>query len=301
MKEILEYLNELKKLLDSFGLKNNDKIIENIKKQMISLIKLWNNKEVRNGIMFFSKEEAKFYLPKCNIDISSFVVCTIRNSLIETAHSDFYKENNFEVELSGEQIKKITSQAIGYFKNISLEKICSELNDDNNDNYYLNIINSYPLAWYIILQIANTKKHETHFDKITCEAKKVYLPLIRNQIENKRYTVIEDGFDVSFNTFLCESLENVVNSEQKVFFTDSFKFISRNFEKNIKILQYLLERNCSYVNFNYYISNGYLAIRNNLLKPSHDTKEMRYKFKNNNDLTSKHKNALKNINILFSL
>ncbi len=301
MKEILEYLSKLKALLDGFGLKNNENIIENVQKQMVSLLRLWNNKEVRNGIMFFSKEEAKFYLPKCNIDISSFVVCTIRNSLIETAHSDFYKEYSFEVQLSSEQIKKITIQAIGYFKNISLEKICHELDNDDKDNYYLNIVNSYPLAWHIILEIANMKKHESHFSKKIYEQKIVYLPLAKKQLPNEKNIVIEDGYATSFNTFLCESLENAVNSEQKVFFTDSFKYISRNFEKNIKILQYLLERDCSYVNFNYFISNGYLAIRNNLLKPAHDAKEIRYKFKNNNDLTSKHKKALKDISGLFFL
>ena len=95
-------------------------------------------------------------------------------------------------------------------------------------------------------------------------------------------------------------LEICVQNTDIPFFTDSFKFLSRNFEKVLKTLEYLLERNCKYVTFNYYISNGYISRRKELLKPSHGKNEVFAKMRNIKSISSKHKKAIENLKKLSS-
>ena len=73
--------------------------------------------------------ERVFYLPDANIDIKSFVVTTIRNSLIESVSSSNYKSAGFEHQLREEEIKTITSFAIKYFKKFNFEEVSSILKE----------------------------------------------------------------------------------------------------------------------------------------------------------------------------
>ena len=97
----------------------------------------------------------------------------------------------------------------------------------------------------------------------------------------------------AFNELLYNMLETTANSEYKAFFTDSFKVLTRNFDKTLKIIQYLLERNSIFGTFNYYLSNGYISVRKDLLKPYHKRSELLYKFKKMNGISKRHKNFLK--------
>ena len=128
--------------------------------RMKSLLQVWSDKEMRRRILLFAKEEAQFYQPEASIDIKSFVITTIRNSLIESVSSSGYKSAGFKNQLDEKQIKPITSYAIRFFKKFNFEEACNNLKMQNNDNYYLVLINKYPLAWNIICKTANLKSFE---------------------------------------------------------------------------------------------------------------------------------------------
>ena len=149
LNEIETYLTRLGNKLRTLGLISNEEIIKNIRNQMYSLLAIWNDKETRNGILLFSLEIAEHYLPNANINTKAFVATTIRNSLLESAGSEYFYKYKFEKRLSDEEIKIIIMDAIKYFKNISFESLSNKILD-KKDNYYLKIIEKYPLSWEII-------------------------------------------------------------------------------------------------------------------------------------------------------
>lgn len=299
---INQYLEILKKQLENFGIFSYQKILEGIQTQIYSIIELWNDKETRNGILLFSMELAKFYEPEANIYHKAFVVSAIRNSLLETAGSDFYEQSGFERQLKDEEIRQITSSAIRYFKRFPFEQACLEIQKSKCFNSYLESIQKYPLAWEVVKTMANLKSMDFYFEPIVVAKNKMLTIFPSNPIlSNKDGYVVEDGFTISYNLVLCQSLEEAVAHPEIGFFTDSFKFLSRNFEKVLKTMQYLLERNSRFVTFNYYFSNGYISQRKNLLKPSHSTKELAFKFKETKQISSKHKHALELLKQLNSL
>lgn len=300
--QIEEYLKQLKIQLEKFGIFSNQIILDNVKSQIFSVLEVWNDKETRNGILFFSMEIAKFYQPDFNIYLKSFVATAIRNSLIESAGSDFYQDLGFERQLKDEEIKQITSYAITYFKKFSFEKACQEMQTIDFSNSYLEIIKKYPLAWDIVRKMGNLKSLDMYFEPIVVEKEKMLKINPENVAKiNDEGCVIEDGMTLSFNQTLCEMLEVAVTNPEIGFFSDSFKYVSRNFEKILMIIQYLLERNSKFVTFNYYFSNGYISQRKNLLKPSHSSEEIGKKLRQTRDISSKHKRSLELLKELSSV
>jgi len=90
-KEIIETYTEeiLYNRLKEFGMQEKyiDIIKENIKTQMYSLIRHWNDVEFKKAMLIIGEEEAKFYEPDVNLETKEFAVITIRNSYLERAFS----------------------------------------------------------------------------------------------------------------------------------------------------------------------------------------------------------------------
>lgn len=249
---------------------------------------------MRKGILLFAKEEAQFYLPDANIDIKSFVVTTIRNSLTESVSSSNYKSAGFEHQLREEEIKTITSFAIKYFKKFNFEEVSNNLKEKNIDNYYLKEIKKYPLAWKVVYKTANLKSSELYFDAFPVDKSNLIsiIPQHMTKFTSDKQAVLEDGMTATFNEQLCQMLAIAVSTESKGFFTDSFKVLTRNFEKTLTVIQYLLERNSVFVTFNYYLSNGYISVRKDLLRPMHRINDTEYKIKKMSGLSKRHKKFL---------
>lgn len=288
------YLNCLKNQLIKNNILEYQIILDDIEMRMQSLIQVWDDKEIRRGILLFAKEEAQFYLPNANIDIKSFVTTTVRNSLIESVSSDNYKLAGFKNQLDEKAIKSITSFAITFFKKFDFEKACNSSKISPLNNYYLNIIKKYPLAWNVIYKTANLKSAELYFDPIHIDKNQFISisPSHATKFSKDNQSVLEDGMTSTYNELLCQILEKAVNSKHKGFFIDSFKVLTRNFEKALKTIQYLLERNSVFVTFNYYLSNGYISVRKELLRPNHKTSELPYKLKNMTGISKRHKKFL---------
>jgi hypothetical protein len=58
-------------------------------------------------------------------------------------------------------------------------------------------------------------------------------------------------------------------------FAESFKAITRSFEKLLHIMEYVLVNDGPFVTCNYYITNGYTTKRSSLLRAAHTYTESR--------------------------
>ncbi len=267
------YLNEiLFSQLKNAGLRYRYivKIQDDIRDRMLSLMSFWNIEEVRNGILLFSLEEARFYCPGGREYTREFVVTTIRNSMLEIAASDNCDQLNMNRSLSDAQLKNITESAIIYFNKYEKAQLINECIDLDFNDKYGNAMVKYGLAWDVIKQLANMPgnkeaRHKT--DGVSPIGEKI-------KLENlKRSEVVCDGYTLDFDEELKSTLGQVLDGKTDAFFSGCFKMISRNFEKVLHVLETLLEHDKKIVTLNYYISNNYLEKRKPLIKAPHNMKE----------------------------
>ncbi len=273
--EIDIYLHTiLKKQLQKLKISNYGlySIIDNIRNQLSSIIKHWNDSEFLGAIFSTVVEEGHFYEPYVNDKIGNLVVLGIRNSLLEVAASVNYKDFGLKKDLSVEDIKQITSSAIEYFKEIDLDSLSSKIN--LVDDYYYNIVQKYQIAYFSLVELGKCScdKTEIKFKKILGE------PYVLEELKNtgipkintkEKIEDIANGISEELAPGLIALLKGILNKEASMIYVDSFKYLSRNFETNLKVLQFLLTHDAMFLTNNFFIKNGYVSRRKNLIRASH--------------------------------
>lgn len=169
LEEVEYYLNEiLYKTLNKFQIKEKyiNEIIDSIRIRIYSMIKNWNNVKLRKALLLVGEEEGVFYEPNASKDIKCFVVATIRNSKIETIGSSNCKSMGLDKYIEDDDIKEITKNAIKYFKKQKLEELSNKLQKQDIDDFYIDIVNKYPISWEAIMKLANTNSKELKYDRI---------------------------------------------------------------------------------------------------------------------------------------
>lgn len=274
LEEIEYYLNEiLFKQLEEYKIEKKyiDEIIESVRIRMYSMIKNWNDIKLRKALLLVTEEEAIFYEPNASKDIKCFVVATVRNSKMETIQSVNCKSMGLREELKDKDIKYITKSAINYFKKHKLEELSMKLKKQNIEDFYGNIINKYPMAWNAIMKLANTKSKEIEFDSVK-EKVKLDIEESKNQVQTSKINdkaIVDDGISEKYNKQEIDIMHTMEDGKVQMFFTDCFKMATRNFNKLLKTIEFVLQNDKLFVTCNYMITNGYAAKRLDLLKATH--------------------------------
>lgn len=283
VKVINDYITEvLEKRLTEFNLKEKyiKQISSNIKEQMLALLYHWNDIKFRKAILILGLEEGKFYEPDADIDIKCFIVVTLRNSFIETIFSNVSKEMELAKPLPEVYIKTITMDAIKYFKNINFEQLANEAAHNNIIDKYNEIAKKYPMAWEALVQLGNCTGKKVIYEEIKVEDKiQIDNLLNNNTFSNKsKEKIVEDtqsGISEEFDEGLIAQLNNTLKEQEpSVFYVDSFKMLTRNFEKLLKVLEILLENDKIFLTSNYLITTSYIGKREKIYKAAHNNKEV---------------------------
>ncbi len=274
--EIDIYLHTiLKKQLQKLKVSNHGlyAIINNVKKQLYSIIKHWNDTDFINAIFCTVIEEGHFYEPYVNDKIGNLVVLGIRNSLIEVLASVDYKEYGLKAPLSDNDIKAITSQAIIYFKDVDIDSLSNKL--DLDDDYYYDLAKKYNVAYNSLVQLGKCSSDnlQIEYPKLTSEPY-ILEELVSNEGTDKKINngVVRDiasGINDTLAPGLIELLRGILNKKASIIYIDSFKYLSRNFEVNLKVLQFLLTHNATLLTSNFYIQNDYVSRRKDLIRAGH--------------------------------
>jgi hypothetical protein len=103
--------------------------------------------------------------------------------------------------------------------------------------------------------------------------------------------VTADGYSLAVDPGLRHILQMSVKNEIP-FVSDSFKAISRNIEKLLTVMEYILGNDIAVITSNYLIANGYIERRLVPLKPGHDLEGITNNMKNGTGLTKNHYNWL---------
>lgn len=271
IKEYLEDLlnNQLKEIKYRYRVQ----IVDDIKNRMCSLLSKWDDVEYRTTILFVTKEEALFYEPDAPDEVKEFVVATVRNSMLEVAASNNCSLFKMQEPLSNKKIKEVTSGAITYFKQCEFRTLQEEIRDMEFKDVFEEAIIKYPLAWEILKKTALTEEKILEFEEIH------KMSFHDNDINLEREvsafkTVVCDGYSLEFDDYLKEKLEELASGVTDVFYVDSFKMLSRNFEKVLHVSQIIFECGGSLVTCNYFIRDGYIEKRRRILRAAHGEQDV---------------------------
>ena len=182
------------------------------------------------------------------------------------------KEGAQQTAALNKKIQELTSSAIKYFASCDFKTLIKEAQNTTHEDIYEIARQKYPLAWKILKEIAFLNEIEYDFKKAESSRK--------NEQENEQTlrkirekTVVCDGYTLDFDEYLQEVLGDVIAGKSDAFYVDSFKMLSRNFEKILHVIQIILEHDKAFVTCNYYISNGHLEKRKKILKAAHTSED----------------------------
>lgn len=247
-----------------------EELCSTVERQMSSALKHWKDVPFRNALMLLVSEEAPFYQPDAPLEVKSFVVLTLRNSPFESLQSKDFQKTGLRKKLTDSQVIKVTSAAVRYFKDADLSAIDPP---DCAEDIYFSLSQRYPVAWNALYALANCPENTCSFPPARHKGdidSLIGLHHAASDGSGSGYSV-KDGYDADIESTLAEQLQAVLNARTIPFFSDSFKMISRNPELLMKVLEFLLANDLTYVSTNYLIENGHAEKRKNILKALHLT------------------------------
>lgn len=299
MNYVYDYLyNILSKQLKEFEISDDicNKVITNIKQQMLSLLQYWGDVKFRNTILAVGEEEGLFYKPNAKNEVMCFVVVTVRNSLFETLASRDYSELGAVKMIDDDKVLQITARAIEYFSGVDFDSLSEALDFTDVYNIYAEIKEKYSVAWNAIEQIGNSNKKCIRYNKTIAEIEPELLEMINQEditVGRKSCKVELSGYDEGIDENLIGMLKNAYEEPGYILVVSCFKMITRNINKLFRIIDFILKCGGAVVTANYYITNGYAEVRRPLIKAAHGTKEAERNLDNLKGLSSKHSDILK--------
>ena len=110
-------------------------------------------------------------------------------------------------------------------------------------------------------------------------------------------SVVASGIDPRLDDHLADMLRQIKLRKVDMFFSPSFKSITRNPEKLLSIIDYVLRYGGTVLTLNYLLSPTFLARRNPLMRPAHYTSEIQSQLVNPDGLSARHKDLLASLNL----
>jgi hypothetical protein len=264
-----------------------------VTQRLESLLSHWSDVPFRRTVLAIGAEEASFWEPgSASLDIRSLVVVAVRNSLVTdlNAKRAYTKALRSPGEfLPDHQMPWITGEAINYFQAADIDAAQVQPKRD----LFGSLPRRFPNAWHVLSVLGNSSDSEIAYNLPMTKAEPVDFSACR--AGNEGYLDIEAGFDPSLNDYLAEVLRQIERKELGLFFSLSFKWITRNPEKLLSIIDHIVRFGGTVVTPNYLLSPVYLARRNPLLRPAHFSSEITAQLANPDGLSERHREALASI------
>ena len=278
-------------------------IIDTVELQMISFLRHWDDLAFRRTLLLLGSKEGPFYEPAGKVDVKCFVVVTLRNSPIETIQSDNYASAGMQSSLSSQNVKTITSGAIRFFNPLDFSSMCLQAKKCSGCDYYQEIVERHPVAWAALRALGTTSAKIIDYPKVqynnpfSIEACNEIQINGEDESQKERLTkkVIFDGYSAMWDPQLLELLRKLSSSSGNIFVVESLKSATRNFEKLMDILEFLLTHDLKFVSTNFYMENGHVERRVKPLRAGHTSKETEKNLSQTAGLGYRHAAALNHL------
>jgi hypothetical protein len=284
--------------LQSLGLTSHQQeiVAKDVTRRLESLLSHWSDLPFRRAILVLGTEEACFWEPRsAGLEIRALVAVAVRNSLIEDIHATraYTRELRSPTPLlRDERMSWITGEAINYFAAVNFESVTAQPSKD----IFGSLPRRFPNAWHVLSLLGNSTDSEMDCSLPMANADPVNFSI--GAASGKRLLDIASGIDPRVSDPLAKILEQVQRKEAELFFSFSFRGISRNPEKLLAIIDHVLRCGGTVATPNYLLSPRYLARRSPLLRPAHFADQMAAQLANPVGLSELHRHAIASIGLL---
>jgi hypothetical protein len=265
-------------------------VTEDVAQRLESLLSHWIDAPFRRTILVLGAEEASFWRPhSARIEIRSLVVVAVRNSLIEDlGASDPYTKalRSRKKLLPDERMAWITSEAIEYFEAANLDAVQIQPKHD----VFGDLPRRFPNAWHALSVLGGISESGIASELPMAEAEPMEFAASLRDVQQR--FVVASGIDPRLDDHLAGVLRQIKLREVDIFFSPSFKSITRNPAKILSIIDCVLRYGGTVLTLNYLLSPSYLARRNPLLRPAHYTSEIPLQLSNPDGLGERHQELL---------
>jgi hypothetical protein len=265
-------------------------VAADVTQRLESLLSHWSDLAFRRTVLVVGTEEASFWEPRSAcIEIRSLVVVAVRNSLLTDLNATRAYTNALRSPrefLTDHQMPWITGEAINYFHAANLDTVQVHAKRD----IFGSLPRRFPNAWRVLSLLGNSSDREIECNLPMTKAEPVDFSGCR--AGDGDFRDIEAGFDPRLNDYLADALQKIERKEVSLFFTLSFKWITRNPEKLLSIIDHVLRFGGTVLTPNYLLSPHYLARRNPLLRPAHYSSEIAAQIANPDGLSERHRDVL---------
>jgi hypothetical protein len=267
-------------------------ITSDVRCRLNSLLAHWDDVTFRRTALFCGIEEATFHDPRsASLDVRALSVVGIRNSLIEDLGASRPATRELALDhavLTDNEMPAITRAASEYFDRHAPAQLPPGATAPEDD-VFGTLSMRFPSAWHALSTLANMAAYETSYEPL--HHSPTHLPL-GDTAAGGTATTVHSGIDPAFDSALLTYLNNVRAAENAIFFSDSFKGVTRNARKLFEILEFLITNGRAFATHNYYITANYVAKRRRLLRPFHFAYEVEEKLDDQRGLTGRHKESL---------
>jgi hypothetical protein len=280
--------------LRSCGLNDRQQAIvtTDVRRRLNSLLAHWDGLPFRRTALFCGVEEATFLDPHAaSLDVRALSVVGIRTSLIEDLGASRPATRELALchaVLTDDEMPAITRAASEYFDRHAPAQLPPGAIPPHDDVFGA-LSMRFPAAWHALWPLANMAADATSYKPL--DRSPTDLPVGDTAPGGTRATV-QSGIDPAYDSALLAYLSQVRETENAVFFSDSFKGVTRNPQKLYEILEFLITNDRAFVTHNYYITANFVARRRRLLRPSHFAYEVEAKLVDQRGLAARHKEAL---------
>lgn len=273
--QVESYLDELCDRIRKLGASPSfvQEARENVSTQVYSFLAHWKDTAFRNTLMFIGKEEGRFYKPTS--PINPFVVVTIRNSILERLHSVSHSQTGLSKGISPTEIKQLTQHAIRHFSRLDFDALCELTAVPEDMDCYGHLPAKYCVAWAALCQLAGSGETEIFYDEVVQKPESDIESWVTNEAghgkTSERKAVVLDGFSKTIDPMLQEYLRGIRDGELQCMYFDALKRLTRNTEKLLFVMNYVLISGGAFVTANYFVTNGYIEQRSVYLPPSENS------------------------------
>ncbi len=278
-------------------------VADDVRNRLLSALSRWNTIDYRRTLLLPAREEAVFYEPRAvPLDIRALVVLCVRNSLVEDWCS---VAAGRESPLNDADVIDLTQTAMTYFaKHVAHLEIPAAVPQPDP---FGALPTRYPAAWRALAVLSALPDGLVGVEYDPVPPRRTALPLPHRDPRWRplpRAFVELSGLSPVIDPDLGMILKDIAEDQVGSFFSHNFKMITRNPDKLLSILEFVLACGKPVVTLNYYLSNGLVLRRRRLWRPAHGLAQMEAQLLDRRlltDLAPQHRALLRSVQAMAGL
>jgi len=268
-----------------------------IEERLEFLLGAWPDQRRRRTLLEHGVEEATFYEPTdAPVLVRALVVVAIRNSLLEdlasTAPTTLGLPDGRQA-LDDTGLRALTRASIDFWRAQDLNRLGRLLGPVRPDRIP-RWRTQFPRTWRAFTMLADQQTQRVALPTFTGAAVPLaWEPSGEPSLDDA--SVVMSGINPRFDPQLLARLRLIAQGHLPVFFTDSFKSVSRHRLKLYWTIEFVLSHDAAFVTQNYLFTPTAVMRRSPLMRPAHTDAERMAKFDESMGLQPEHRDLLTQI------